>query len=266
MAGHDAVRVSRSERGIVLVKFGRPPNNFLEGGLIAALADAYEAIAASPEARVIVLASEGKHFCAGADFGRIEQGADGVVSPEPLPASSVRETYVEAKRLMAAPLPVVAAIQGAAVGGGLGLACTADFRVGSAETRLAANFAQLGVHHGLGLTLTLPRIVGWQRANELLLTGRRIRGEEGHRIGLLDRLVAGAELEAAAIAFAAEIAASAPLSVRAIRATMRQGLVERFRAATERESQEQARLSATHDFREGVRASAERRPPRFEGH
>jgi enoyl-CoA hydratase/carnithine racemase len=166
---------------------------------------------------------------------------------------------------MAAPLPVVAAIQGAAVGGGFGLACTADFRVGSAETRLVANFAQLGVHHGFGLTVTLPLIVGSQRANELLLTGRRVRGEEGHRIGLLDRFVDGHELEAAAIAFAAEIASSSPLAIRAIRATMRQGLVERFRAATDWESQEQARLSGTRDFLEGVRASAERRPTRFTG-
>jgi 2-(1,2-epoxy-1,2-dihydrophenyl)acetyl-CoA isomerase len=151
------------------------------------------------------------------------------------------------------------------VGGGLGLACTADFRVGCPATRLAANFSQLGGHHGLGLTVTLPLIVGWQRANELLLTGKRIGGEEGQRSGILDRCVGGPDLEAAAIAFAGEIAAAAPLSLRAIRATMRQGLVERFHAATDWESQEQARLSGTHDFLEGVRASAARRRPEFSG-
>lgn len=260
----EAVRVSRAEPAIALVTFGRPPHNFLEGGMIAALADAYERIAAWPEACVIVLASEGKNFCAGADFSRIV-ATEAVATPATLPERAVQETYTEAVRLIVAPLPVIAAVQGAAVGGGLGLACTADFRIGSPETRLAANFAQLGVHHGLGLTVTLPLIVGWQRANELLFSGRRIRGEEGQRIGLLDRLVDADELRAAALAFAGEIAASAPLSLRAIRASMRSGLVERFRAATLRESQEQARLSATEDFREGVRASAERRRPRFRG-
>lgn len=259
------VTIRRIDQAVVLVKFGRPPHNFLELGLIAGIADAYEEIADSPATRVIVLASDGKNFCAGADFSRVRDDAEAGAAAVPLPARSVQETYGEAARLMAAPLPVVAAVQGAAVGGGFGMACTADFRVGSPETRLAPNFAQLGVHHGLGLTVTLPQIVGWQRANELLLTGKRIRGEDGHRIGLLDRLVAADELEAAAIAFAGEIAASAPLSIRAIRATLRLGLVERFREATERESREQARLSGTADFREGVRASAECRPPRFEG-
>ena len=263
MSGYDGVRVSHLRDGVALVTFGRPPHNFLEGGMIAALADAYEEIAAAREARVIVLASEGKNFCAGADFSGIAGAGDGQTAA--LPAQSVQETYGQAARLIAAPLPVIAAVQGAAVGGGFGLACTADFRVGSPETRLAANFAQLGVHHGLGLTVTLPLIVGWQRAHELLLTGKRLRGAEGQQIGLLDRLVEAAELRQAAIALAEEIAASAPLSIRAIRATMREGLVERFRAATLWESQEQARLSATADFREGVRASAERRRPAFTG-
>jgi 2-(1,2-epoxy-1,2-dihydrophenyl)acetyl-CoA isomerase len=268
MSEQRAVRVHRVDQRVMQVTFGRPPNNFLEPGLVTAIADASEEIATLPDARVIVLASEGKHFCAGGDFSRVaESDAAPAGSPSAHAQFSIasRDVYAEAARLMAAPLPVVAAVQGAAVGGGLGLACTADFRTGSPETRLVPNFAQLGVHHGFGLTVTLPRIVGWQRANELLLTGRRIGGEEGYRLGLLDQLVPAHELEAAAIAFAAEIATSAPLSIRAIRATMREGLVEQFRAATERESREQAELSRTQDFREGVRAYAERRPPRFAG-
>jgi 2-(1,2-epoxy-1,2-dihydrophenyl)acetyl-CoA isomerase len=250
----------------MMVKLNRPPHNFLEPPLISGVADAYEAIAARHEARVIVLAAEGKNFCAGANFGGMQAGGQGTAAPGQQGFRfSSHEAYAHGARIMAAPLPVVAAIKGAAVGGGLGLACTADFRVGSPATRLAPNFAQLGIHHGFGLTVTLPLIVGPQRASELLLTGRRINGEEGYTLGLLDRFVADGELEAAAIAFAAEIASSAPLALRAIRATMRQGLVGRFRAATEWESQEQARLSATQDFREGVRASAEHRLPRFDG-
>jgi enoyl-CoA hydratase/carnithine racemase len=263
MAPGDPVLVSRVDSAIRRVTINRPPHNFIEFGILAGIADAYEQIATDPEARVIILTAVGKNFCAGANFGGVQRDAAGSSPPES--RFDATGAYAEGARIMAAPLPVIAVIRGAAVGGGFGLACTADFRVGSAETRLAPNFAQLGIHHGLGLTVTLPLIVGWQRANELLLTGRRVRGEEGYTIGLLDRFVRSDELEAAAIAFAEEIAASGPLAVRAMRATMRQGLAERFRAATEQEAREQARLSATQDFREGVRASSERRRPQFTG-
>ncbi len=159
---------------------------------------------------------------------------------------------------------MVAAVQGAAVGGGLGLACSADFRVASPQARFAANFARLGLHQGFALTVTLPAIIGEQRALELLYTGRRIGGEEAARIGLADRLAEPENLRAAAHELAAEIAAGAPLAVRSIRQTMRGTLADRARAAMARELAEQDRLRQTADFAEGIRASAERRPPRFE--
>ena len=287
MAGYPGVIVTPVDESVVKVTFSRPPNNYLELTPVPALADAYDAVAAQPLTRVIVLTAEGKHFCAGGDFSRIRAdgseataGNDDVETavdpaqpaegPEggagDAPPRFGEDVYAEGARLMAAPLPVVAVVQGAAVGGGLGLACTADFRVGSPQTRLAPNFSQIGIHHGFGLTVTLPRIIGAQRAMEVLLTGRRISGEDGYRLGLLDRLVTSDQLETAAIAFAREIASAAPRSIRAIRQTMRLGLVEAFREAAARESQQQAILSITDDFREGVRAYAERRPPRFTGH
>jgi enoyl-CoA hydratase/carnithine racemase len=167
--------------------------------------------------------------------------------------------------MFAAPLPVVAAVQGAAVGGGLGLCCSADFRVAAPEARFSANFAQLGFHHGFALSASLPRLVGQQRALELLYTGRRISGDEALAIGLADRLVDAVDLRAAAHALAAEIASSAPLAVRSIRATMRARLVEDVVAAMEHEAVEQERLHDTTDFAEGIRAMAERRRPNFEG-
>jgi enoyl-CoA hydratase/carnithine racemase len=253
--------IDQLDEAIYAVRINRPPHNFFDLALIQAIASAYESIGADPKARAIVLASEGKNFCAGANFTANPPGTTAAASGN----AGENAVYTEAARLIAAPLPVVAAVRGAAVGGGLGLACSADFRVGSHDTRLTANFAQLGFHHGFGLTVTLPPIVGQQRAHELLLTGKRIDGMEGYRIGLLDRLVDNAEIEVAAIEFAREIASSAPRSIRTIRATMREGLVERFRAATDREGFEQAKLRGTRDFREGVQATAERRPPVFTG-
>jgi len=238
---------------VATVEIHRPPNNFFDAALIEALADAYERLDEDDGCRAIVLCSEGKHFCAGAQLGA---------------GGGERETvrlYAAAVRLFAAATPVVAAVQGAAVGGGLGLALAADLRVAGAESRFAANFSRLGFHHGFGLTVTLPEVAGRQAAYDLLYTGRRVRGEEAHALGLCDRLVDAGHERRAAHELAAEIAGSGPLAVRAIRKTLRAGLAERVRAATEHENAEQARLAATEDFREGVAATAERRTPRFTG-
>jgi len=115
--------------------------------------------------------------------------------------------------------------------------------------------------------VTLPAAAGRQAATELLLTGRRVGGAEALALGLCDRLAGDAkgELLADALAFAGELAASGPLAVRAIRATLRDGLVEMARASMEHECAEQLALRDTADFAEGVRAAAERREPRFGG-
>ena len=238
---------------VATVEFERPPLNFFDPALIGELADAYERLDEDPECRAIVLCSKGKHFCAGADLS----GGEGV--------QGARELYRNAVRMYAAATPVVAAVQGAAIGGGLGLALSADFRVASAGSRFSANFARLGFHHGFGLSVTLPAVAGQQAALDLLYTGRRVPGEEAHRLGLCDRLVGDGEVREAARALAQEIASSAPLAVRSIRATMRGDLAERVRVALEREASEQARLQDTDDFREGVQAMQERRAPAFGG-
>jgi 2-(1,2-epoxy-1,2-dihydrophenyl)acetyl-CoA isomerase len=248
------VTVAIDDGHVATVEIHRPPANFFDATLIGELADAYEALDADPGCRAIVLCSEGRHFCAGANLG-----SPGSAAEEP------RSLYRQALRLFANATPVVAAVQGAAVGGGLGLALSADFRVASPASRFSANFARLGFHHGFALTVTLPALAGRQTALDLLLTGRRVPAEEALSLGLCDRLVEDGELRAAARALAEELALSAPLAVRSIRATLRAGLVERVEAALEREATEQDRLRATADFREGVAASIERRTPRFQG-
>jgi 2-(1,2-epoxy-1,2-dihydrophenyl)acetyl-CoA isomerase len=241
---------------VATAEIHRPPHNFFDAGLIGSLADAYEA-AAEAGARAVVLCSEGKNFCAGADFtGRSSAGQVGG-------GGGARELYDEALRLFEAPLPVVAAVQGAAVGGGLGLACAADFRVASPAARFCANFSRLGLHQGFALSATLPAILGQQRAWDLLYTGRRVDGEEAVAMGLADRLAG--EPRAAARELAEQLAEAAPLAVRAIRATMRAGLADRAKEAMARELTEQQKLWPTADFAEGVKATAERRTPRFEG-
>ena len=254
------VTVGVHDDHVAVAEIVRPPNNFFDADLIGSLADAYAWADTEAGARAVVLCSAGKHFCAGADFtGRSGQA-------RPIRAGDgAGELYAQAARLFQARLPVVAAVQGAAVGGGLGLACSADFRVASPTTRFCANFARLGLHHGFGLSVTLPAIVGQQHAIGMLYTGRNVGGDEAVRFGLADLLADPAELRTAAHGLAAGIAASAPLAVRSIRSTQRAGLAGRVTEAMAAELAEQDRLRRTADFAEGVRASAERRQPRFEG-
>ena len=238
---------------VATIELRRPPNNFFSLDMVAGIADALESLDDDPRCRAAVLCAQGKHFCAGADF-----------SPEGA-RYSTEDLYAAAVRILRTQTPMVAAVQGAAVGGGLGLALTADFRVAAPEARFSANFARLGFHQGFGLSVTLPRLVGPQVAADLLYTGRRVPGEEAVSLGLADRLVARDEVRSAAHTMAREIAMSAPLAVRSIRATLRGDLADQVEAATAHEHQEQARLQQTADFAEGSRAMAERRTPEFRG-
>jgi len=260
---------STTELGIELaehvatVEIRRPPHNFFDLALIRALAEAFEALDADPACRAIVLAAQGKSFCAGANFGDGSAlDADGQAKARP---NGTAHLYIEAVRLFRTAKPIIGAIHGPAVGGGLGLALVPDFRVTCSEARFSANFNRLGFHPGFGLTVTLPRLVGAQQAALLFYTGRRIPGDEAVRIGLADLLVPQDEVRAAAQALALEIAQSSPLAVVSTRETMRRGLADAIDAATERELVEQDWLRRTEDFGEGIKAYAERRLPNFLG-
>jgi enoyl-CoA hydratase/carnithine racemase len=243
-----------------VVEIRRPPNNFFDNALINEIGTAFEAFDADPKCRSILFCAEGKAFCAGADFSkRADPGNTTNASP------NAKHLYKEATRLFRAKKPIIAAVQGPAIGGGLGLALVADFRVTCAEARFSANFTRLGFHPGFGLTYTLPNLVGAQQAALLFYTGRRISGDEAVRIGLADVLVPLAEVRKAAMELATEIAHSAPLAILATRETMRRGFADRAEAATERELVEQDWLRKTEDFQEGVKAMADRRLPNFQG-
>jgi enoyl-CoA hydratase/carnithine racemase len=206
------------------------------------------------------LCSEGKHFCAGANFQSRESWGNEQLD------NQASQLYVEAVRIFSGRKPVVAAVHGAAVGGGLGLALSADFRVTCEDARFSANFARLGFHQGFGLSVTLPRLVGHTRASLLLFTGRRVKGDDAVSIGLADELVPQAQVRDRAHELAGEIAGSAPLAVQSIRATLRAGLAEEIARITDHELAEQSKLRTSDDFREGIAAMAERRPPAFKGH
>lgn len=247
------VTIDRPREHVAVVEFHRPPHNYFDESLMEGLAEAYEALDSNPAVRCLVLCSEGRNFCAGAKLSGTSDD------------SSLGKIYESAARLIRAKKPVVAAIQGASIGGGLGLALTADFRVGADTASCSAPFSKLGLHHGFGLTITLPAVIGPQRALDMLYTSCKIDATVCADWGLFDRLVPENELRQSALDLASTIAECAPLAVQRIRRTMRRSLIESFGFATDAERAEQDRLVDTFDFSEGVKALQERRKPQFEG-
>tara|TARA_B100001142_G_scaffold113142_2_gene115225 strand:+ start:360 stop:1133 length:774 start_codon:yes stop_codon:yes gene_type:complete len=237
------------------IEIQRPPNNFFDYLLIEQIADAYEELDEVSECRVIILSSQGKNFCAGANFGQDEDMLDKSVPYAKL--------YAQAVRLFKTRKPVIAVIQGAAIGGGLGLALSADFRIACAEARFSANFAKLGFHPGFGSSVTLPRVIGTQKAMDMLYTARRVGGQEAFEIGLADKLTTKENLIKVAEEFGSEIASSAPMAVESIRSTIKGNLAEQVEEIVDWELSEQVRLQKTEDFKAGIAASLTREVPEF---
>lgn len=250
---------------VATVEIQRPPHNFFDFELIRQIADTYEKIDADPSARAIVLCSDGKSFCAGANFGDGSTVQDDGSVEGSFNRLGPDHLYVEAVRVFSAKTPSVAAVQGAAIGGGLGLAMSADFRVGCAESRFAANFTRLGFHPGFGLTVTLPRAIGQQNAAKMFLTSRRVKGEEAREMGLVDEFTTLENVRQVAWDLAREIAINSPLGLTSTRDTLRDGLADAVRAATDHELAEQTWLRKTSDFKEGVAATSDRRLPEWTG-
>lgn len=243
---------------VATVTIDRPPINAVSVDLMRDLADVLEALDKDGATRAVVLATAGKVFCSGADLSnRTSEG--------PIPEKSINPLYDQAVRLYSTELPIVVAVQGAAVGAGLGLAMIGDFRVAAPEARFAANFTKLGFHPGFGLTYTLPRLIGRQNASMMFLSGDRYDGAEALEMGLVDDLVDLSRLTGRAQSMAATIAENAPLAIRSTRKTLRGDLAAGVRAATDHEFSEQQWLMKTDDFKEGVRAVSERRPGEFKG-
>jgi len=166
------------ENNVGWIEIKRPPYNFFDIGLIQNLGKAFKVLENKSECRSIVLASEGTAFCAGANFS--SKDGDSVLGEEGV-SNPLYEAGVE---LFDCKLPIVAAIQGPAIGGGLGLALVADFRVCCIEAKFSANFVRLGIHPGFGLTHTLPALIGQQKSALMFYTGRRINGEQAYQWGL----------------------------------------------------------------------------------
>ena len=249
--------------GVAWIRLNRPDKlNALTGRMAEEVLDAVGRVAEDRAVRCLVLTGEGRGFCAGQDLGEFSAGG----SAPPDIAEHLRTGYNRTIRaLVELPKPVVGGVNGVAAGAGLSLALACDVRLASDAATFLQAFVKIGLIPDSGGTWLLPRAVGYGRALELSITGRRVEADEAARIGLVHRVVPARSFDDELGGLAASFA-EAP--TRAIGATKR--LLSAAEGSTlaetlEREAVAQAEMAASPDFAEGVQAFLDKRPARFTG-
>jgi len=246
---------------VATVVLNRPQvRNAIDRRLAAELADAMAGLAARAELRAVVVAGAGElAFSAGADLTER-------LSMTPAErAEHTAEIEAAADALAAVPVPTIAAVRGFALAGGAELALACDLRVAATDAVFGFPEVRIGIFPGAGGLHRLPRLVGLGAARELLFTGRRVGADEAFRLGLVDRLVSPGEELAGARVIAGEIAANAPLAVRAVKAALAETAGRSEATVREAVRRHRLALDGSADYAEGLRAFSERRRPRFEG-
>lgn len=262
------VRMEAAGEGVTLLTLDRPDRlNAMNATLIEDLHDALDAIAADPACRVVVLTGAGRAFCAGLDLGGYGD-APGAVEHEGRPQAGLRiQQHIASlvPKMRSLRQPVIAAVNGAASGGGLALALASDVRVAAESARFNVAFVRVGLSGcDIGVSWLLPRLVGASRAFELLLTGRLIDAAEADRIGLVSRVVADGDVVSAALEIAAEIAANSPFGVWMTKEVMWSNLeVPSLQAGIDLENRTQILSAMTEDHREAIAAFMEKRTPEY---
>jgi enoyl-CoA hydratase len=266
------VAVERVSEEVALVRLNRPEvRNAMDAATIDELGARLGELTADRRCRAVILTGEGAAFCAGFDlsgYGDVGGWREDEEDDRPGWSAAMQEhisSFVGLVRGLRQP--VIAAVNGAAVGGGLGLALACDVRVAAESARFSVGFLRIGLSGcDVSVSWTLPRLVGAGMAHELMLTGRMLDAGEAKALGLVTHVVADADLLGRAFALAEEIAQHAPLGVAMTKRTMWAALETPSQAAAmQLENRTQVLLLQTQDAREGRRAMAEKRPPRFSG-
>ncbi|WP_404480664.1 enoyl-CoA hydratase/isomerase family protein [Novosphingobium sp. BL-52-GroH] len=261
------IEIDKRDGGIVVLTLARPQAaNALTLPMVAQLRATIARLDADPDVSVLVLAAQGKAFCAGLDLKEVLLGED---APQgPIENMDLQERFAGLMRdVVAARFPVVAAIGGAAVGAGMGLALAADIRVAGPGAKFLVGAVKVALSAGeCGISYHLPRLVGGGRAYELMLTGRPVDAAEARAIGLATTLADEGDLLEAALAVAALVAENSPYAIRHTKRIMRTNIdAPSLDAAIELENHVQCLALGTQDFKEACRAFAERRKPNFTG-
>ncbi len=250
---------------IAQITLNRPENrNSMTNDVLEGFADAVAQVKTDPDVRCVIITGSGRSFCAGADF-RSQVQRDGPGGRALLPHERSFAMYQPFLSVLGIEVPTIGALNGHAIGGGLGLALVCDMRVANADAKYGANFTRLGMHPGMATTYILPRLVGLPKAAELLLTGRIIEGTEAAELGLANYAVPADQVLDKAWELAREVASCAPVAVRMTKRSLYEHIDYDAVTAAYHEAQLQSRTIETEDQREGIAALLEKRKPEFRG-
>ena len=263
---HERILFTREE-GIATITFNRPQKlNAFTSEMYQTLSEILEEVEKDDRVRVLVITGKGRAFCVGADVKGLEQGLAKRLKPyaKPIPTADA------VKKILTVPIqrmekPVIAAINGIAAGGGLDSACACDIRIASEKATFSSVFVRRGILPTMGGTYFLPRLVGIDRALELIWTGDILDAREAERIGLVTRVVPHEELHEATMELALKLTTGPPLAIARAKKIIYDGLHMDLKSALREIIHEYSMLSQTEDHREALRAFLEKREPVFKG-
>jgi len=263
----NTILVDRPKQYVRLLTLNRPERlNAMNHELIADLHHELDEAAADHECRVIVLTGAGRGFCAGTDIkgAGAPPGVDGLGRAQ-AGIKSQQHVATLTPHFRATPQPIIAAVNGAAAGGGLALALASDIRVAASSARFNVAFVRIGFSGcDVGVSFLLPRLIGASKAFELMLTGRFVDAVEAERIGLVSRVVPDGQVVDAALEIADQIAANSPFGVWMTKEVMWSNLeASSLQAAIDLENRTQILTTFTEDMPEAMRAFLEKREPQF---
>lgn len=248
-----------TEGRIGKIIFNRPENrNSMNRETMPAFQRAVNQVKENRDLRCLVITGSGSSFCGGGDFRSTLESSPGKRMNDLL--MEMYRPFLDVGKL---EMPVIAAMNGHAIGGGLGLALVCDIRIANKNARYGANFARLGFHAGMAVSYLLPRLIGLARANELLFTGRIISGETAADIGLVNYAVEPEEVLPKSMELAEEIECGAPTAIRMMKRSIYRSLEWNPTNAAEMESICQAQTFEMEDAKEGIQALLEKRDPVF---
>jgi len=264
--------LGRIDGHVAVLSFNRPERrNALSDPIYEGFARALPLIERDPSVRVLLVTGEGGAFCAGGDVKGMHESNTSASTGSPASSVEDRVAWLRSRQALVSlalrqlPMPVVAALPGAAAGAGLSMALAADLRIAAERAVLVTAFANVGASGDFGTSWFLPRLVGEAKAKELMFLSPRLTAAEAAELGLLNRVLPDEGFDDAAVAFCQDLATRAPIALRYMKENVDRALGSTLSDALDAEASAMVRTMGTADHREAAAAFVEKRPPEFAG-